>query len=399
MSDDTVEWPEFLKPRLRLFFGVDLVGSTSFKQKSKYPLKSPSDKNFGDLGASWFSEIANFYRSVEEHFKIAWDDCCISYARVLNKKLNCSPSLWKSNGDELIYSISLNEPDDVGYVLTAWLKALKAYRTELKERNQDLDIKGAAWIAGFPIDNAEVIFCKEISKQVERYRDEDPKVFHFELLEKWYHNDDEDNREGLVKDYVGPAIDTGFRVSTQATPRKFVLSLETALMLSGVTLRREFYDDFGVSRNILKMAFDGLKTFKGVLGGKPYPLFWIDFLHEDDELTKAFIKLSQTDYPNKDDILDYCEQFITDNSSQFFYPFIYEHNGNRFNQIPPNYIATLDRLTERWVAEKDRLDIRWQSMKEDISKAPPSNGNDDVVDVAQDITVPLVVDSKDASEG
>jgi len=356
-------WPSFLEPRLRLFFGVDLVGSTSFKQKGKYPLKLPSGESFGDLGASWFPEIANFYRNVEDHFGIAWDDCQKSCKVALGEELKNTPTLWKSNGDELIYSVALNDPSHVGYVLTAWIKALKAYRSDLKCRNQDLDIKGAAWVAGFPIDNAEVIFCKDISKKVERYPDEDPKVFHFKLLEQWY--EDENDRDGLVKDYVGPAMDTGFRISQQAMPRKFVLSLETALLLASEKLKLEFYEEFKVPNTILQMSFDEPKSLKGVLGGKPYPVFWIDFICEDDKLMNAYNALIKPKYPGNTNISNYCELFIRDNKSQLFQPFIYEYAGNRFNKMPPNYPETLDILTERWRGEKERLKIRWDSQLND----------------------------------
>jgi len=143
--------PGFLEPRLTLFFSVDLVGSTSLKQKGEYPLKSHEEATFKDLGASWFAPIAKFYGDVDRQFAISWRNCEIAYKNALHgKELDIKPELWKTNGDELVYTVVLNKAEHVAYVLAAWTKALRNYRNDLIKQNHDLDVKGTAWLAGFP---------------------------------------------------------------------------------------------------------------------------------------------------------------------------------------------------------------------------------------------------------
>jgi hypothetical protein len=377
--------PEFLRPRLRLFFGVDLVGSTSFKQKGEYPLKNPSEAEFRHLGAKWFSGIANFYRDVERRFSVAWADCRKAYFETTGTELGIQPKLWKTNGDELIYEVALTEAEDVAYILAAWITALKAYRRDLKiQLGHDLDIKATAWLAGFPIGNAEVVFCSDVSANIKRYQDEDPKVFHFSLLELWYEN--ESNRSGLVKDYVGPAVDTGFRIATHSTPRKFVISLEVALILSLAGPLQQFCKKYSFDQEGLTVAFDGCHAMKGVLGGRPYPIFWIDLMF-DDHLTRSFDKISPANKPEQKHTTDYIQSFIDDNKEYLFHPFIDGCKNQHFKVMPENYDSTMHRLSSRWAEEKERLNIRWESFASDSH--PNDSGKNIVSSVPEGVSVDI----------
>jgi len=317
-----------------------------------------------DLGASWFAPIAKFYGDVDRLFAISWRNCQIKYKNALHDKdLDIEPELWKTNGDELIYTVVLKEAEHVAYVLAAWMKALRDYRNDLINQNHDLDVKGTAWLAGFPIGNAEVVFATSVLPDVNHYEDEDPKVYHFSLLEKWYL--DKNNRSGLIKDYAGPAIDTGFRLSQLATPRKFIISLEIARILSLVRLQDRFCDLFEFRAEQLQMGFDGTTALKGVIGNKPYPIFWIDFLH-GDPLTDALDGVQRPNIPNNDHIAQYTKAFIDAHSRYLFHPFIRGCHSEHFKSMPKDYETTLEWLVRRWNEEKKRLEIRWDTVPEPI---------------------------------
>src|SRR5512140_1809600 len=76
------EFPEGLKPRLRLFLSVDLVGSTSYKQSRQ----------------SWSPEILSFYRNFDYALQAQYRAFSEGHKTALP-----APEFWKSNGDELLY--------------------------------------------------------------------------------------------------------------------------------------------------------------------------------------------------------------------------------------------------------------------------------------------------------
>ncbi|MCG8494404.1 MAG: hypothetical protein MI743_22535 [Sneathiellales bacterium] len=325
---------------------------------------------------------------IEDTFQQVWKEAVELCGTISDREIPNAPSLWKGVGDELIYSFCLNEPEDVIYVLMAWVKTLHIYRKQLKIRNPELDIKGCAWVADFPVDNAEIVISREIKNQSEKYPDEDPKFYHFKLLEAWYENENTSPQADLVKDYIGPAIDTGFRLAELATPQKFITSLETALLISSAqnNIPGEYYREFFGTETGLQIHFENMQSLKGVLGGKPYPVFWIDLLSENDELTKSLHKLENLTPPRSEDIKNFCEVFLKENDSQFIYPFIYQSKSPLFRRIPENYEATLNRLSERWKAEKTRLEKRYQSLRE--NDAPLESGSENVSDNPKKINLP-----------
>lgn len=81
---------EFIKPRLRLFLSVDLIGSTSFKQ-------SKANRNFDDdVVQTWFEPIIRFYHEFEKKFALE-----LNRFRELGLPHQPNPTLWKVIGDEL----------------------------------------------------------------------------------------------------------------------------------------------------------------------------------------------------------------------------------------------------------------------------------------------------------
>lgn len=244
--------PQFLKPTLRLFLSIDLVGSTALKQAGSFPLDAPAENDpLADVGAEWFNEVAGFYRDIEIEFSREWQHYRESVAKKYVWPDGQDPFLWKSNGDEVIYVKELTESRECYAAVVCWINVVHTYRKKLKARKSPLDVKAAVWVAGFPIANSEVIFSTSVGERVFPLDIGIPKVTHYYLLDKWYSGD----KEGLVRDFIGPSMDTGFRVSSKATPRKCTLSMEAALLLSLVTPPEEY-------ENKIVIRYDGRENSK-----------------------------------------------------------------------------------------------------------------------------------------
>lgn len=137
-------------------------------------------------GASWFNPISNFYRNVETRFAGEWAAFIESGKAKGAWRAGADPELWKVNGDELIFSKEISEVQQVHSCLACWMAALRGYRRELKERHPSLDLKSAAWVAGFPIGNTEIAFQRRIGRDASRQDFGFPRYSNYLFLEQWY---------------------------------------------------------------------------------------------------------------------------------------------------------------------------------------------------------------------
>lgn len=150
--------PAFLRPQLRLFLSVDLVGSTALKQGVRFPLSAPEDSSsWSRSGSEWFTAIAGFYRNFDREFKSAWKSYSESNVAAKGWVPGDRPELWKANGDELLYSKRISEVHQVVATVAVWITALRRYRKQLQQHGSPLDVKASGWLAGFPVNNSEVI--------------------------------------------------------------------------------------------------------------------------------------------------------------------------------------------------------------------------------------------------
>lgn len=211
------ELTELCRPKLKLFLSVDIVGSTSYKQRGSQTKSQ-----------DWLSFFVSFYSE---------------FSTLLNTEVTRQADgkippllVWKLLGDEVIFTVELSRCQHAADYLRAFSAALRAAPKgwELKPDRQDLALKGSAWLAGFPVGNSEVPLDSSQYSGVDGY------------------------------DYIGPLIDTGFRLKEHSTYRKLIISADLAYLLVST----------GASR--LNFFFDGDQPLKGVLRGKPYPIIWID---------------------------------------------------------------------------------------------------------------------------
>lgn len=353
-GDQLAGIPPFLRPKLRIFLSADLVGSTKLKQEARYPLSAPSpDLSVSQLAPRWLARITGFYRDVETAFRSEVRTVAEAHRRHLHRDLKALPELWKANGDELIFTAELHDATDPVYLIAAWLRALRGTVGELREPSAGgdaLDIKAAAWIAGFPIGNAEIVFRQGTAEGGDETWDEESGSHHYGLLERWY----ADERHGLVMDYIGPSIDVGFRIASQATKGKLTLSPEIALMLSLEQAHRGVADELGFERDLLAVRYDGRRSLKGVLDDVPYPLFWLD-LSPADKLAEAERQLGEPDIRM---IGRFCEVFFKLHESRVLRPFMLGCSNDHIKDAPPDYMEHLRIMAAAWKRESRRLDNR-----------------------------------------
>ena len=243
---------DFITSSLRLFLSVDVVGSTALKQR--IPKREKAGEGKSVPAEPWFSPIVQFYREIERRFFQEWQQYELKIADKTKWPAGPAPEFWKGAGDELIYTKRLTDHRQALVCLQAWIRAVNAYRTEFKKLNPTLDLKSAAWIAGFPVHNAEVFFRSSAAEKEAVVEDGDPIYSNLVLLQK-YRSANSDN--SIIRDFIGPSIDTGFRIATLASPRKLVVSVDLALILahSIPKQRREFDKDFGYKKP--QLHYDG----------------------------------------------------------------------------------------------------------------------------------------------
>ena len=353
----------FLSPRLRLFLSADIVGSTAYKQQlASSPTRKEMDRvatqpeklggHFDSSMPSWLTPIANFYRAIDRNYAAAWHQY-VAHAQSIKWPTGPAPGLWKGNGDEVIYAKELHDYREAFAGVYLWIQAVHQYRRVLRKQFPSLDVKATAWLSGFPLMNTEVIFYRQ-RPAIDEMDSGDDVFYNYYLLEQYYAPDG--NSDQMTIDYIGPSIDTGFRLSSYSTPRKFVISIDLMYMLSCAPRPPGYFSDGLVYR------YDGRHQFRGVLGGNPYPVFWIDMLHNDD-LLKEEDKLNGPNSPDKDHINGFCEKFIESQEGYIIKPFIITDGDGRFSKVPDQLLEKLRRLSEDWPKRKERHEIEVRSLK------------------------------------
>lgn len=427
---DTDSLPEFLKPRLRLFLSMDLVGSTYFKQIQNKT--SPIDTRAGERSSGtvsvdrlagpgmdpvipWLDPIIQFYARVEQIFADEWCRYCNEIVPQSGETNTTQftppknhPELWKANGDELIYTLELSCHFDAFAAIFAWLDTFRIYRKELKAKHPGLDLKASAWTAGFPVGNVEVMLLQRQINPTHRHENATnaqvtpitiPSFGQYTLtnywrLDFWYrqcnrntqdkqNSTSEQNRLILTRDYIGPSIDVGFRISKLASPRKFAITADLAFILSKPLSHATSTHESGDSTDELtdgpfierstsiRIFYDGSVPLKGVLAGKPYPFFWIDALH-DDPYHESEDALTGRQKCALNDVETFCKRFFHQNG--IIRPFI--SNGNKLHLSAPSsaYKKKLQSLARLWEDEKCRFDQE-ESIGQPSSVTNENDGN------------------------
>lgn len=264
-------------PFVLLFLSVDVIGSTSYKNQTRH---SPSAQQ------PWLGFFIDFY----QEFPALFADFCRTAGAP------AAPQIWKAVGDELVFTARLECHHHAHRYITAFKKTLKHYTVATGEK--PLRFKACAWTAGFPVINAVV-------------------------------NIGTGGR--AVEDYIGPHIDTGFRLAQFADARKLIVSVELALLLAQSAQDRDWDDDD------LRFYYDGARELKGVLGGDGYPIMWIDRgsasrtpNHQEPEF------LCYRGEARRAELRQFCADYIARHNPALVIPY-FDSDCPAFSRIPPEH--------------------------------------------------------------
>jgi hypothetical protein len=160
--------------------------------------------------------------------------------------------VWKSIGDEILFTDVLCSEAQVAAQVMAFYDALHIIDESVNEHG--LGVKGTIWTAGFPIRNKEVRFSMgEPSYTSVKGDHTDPETGdNIVIAGTWFN------------DFVGPEIDSGFRLTKHTSRRRILVSLDVA--------------DFLTRNNRphpIRVHHVGWRNLKGCYGDRPYPIFWI----------------------------------------------------------------------------------------------------------------------------
>lgn len=307
-------------PKQRIFMSIDAIGSTSIKSRMIEYGCSPDEwattflaflPKVQDLYNRKFIEIVNTYCMTEE----CEHKCVPDSEDNANNSEECNlynkkASVWKYIGDEVILAAELTcrQFQPSLYVL-ALAETIKLFNDNFMKSsiniggiNYTLQCKGAAWVAGFPVTNMEIIL---------------PGAF------------------GNVTDYLGPSIDLGFRLAHFATPERLIVSASLASLIINGSYLKKSIPYFSDTTPRVHLCFGGVIKAKGVKNGE-HPLIWYP-VTETDENKLCIVKNDDlknyfhNDYFNDSRILP----FIVDDKyiNQKYYE-EYEKAISRQKQIP-----------------------------------------------------------------
>jgi hypothetical protein len=257
--------------KLRVFFSVDLVGGTAYKNRGVIDdLASP---------ASWPNRFEQFFKDFIKSFKNG-----VAAARVGTAAgIMPPPQLWKINGDELLFTDLVYE--DPGQRVSALESSLRTFVRLVHETDErfipeGLGVRACVWTAGFPLRNKPV---KIVQGGIELMADDvgrsDPETGPTTA------------RLGTITDYIGRDMDIGFRLAALSQPGRIACSLDLA------HYALDLPDDGG-----LAVWAVGWAVLKGILGGQPYPLLWLEeqgrrrARHPWDESSNAFASPEVREY-------------------------------------------------------------------------------------------------------
>lgn len=306
--------------RVRLFLSVDLSGSTAFK--------SSRDGEARDQASpKWVTTFETFYRDFPAKFRT-------KYASIKTAQCGADdcPKLWKAVGDELVFCGLVNNRKSVMFALMAFIDTLHDYRNSFSADQLPLNLKGAGWLASFPEPNRAV--------NLRSFGDGINYLTASEALESAA------DAQPFEYDFLGKAIDTGFRVASFAKPERFVLSVQLARLLASCPAGSGF--DY-------EIRFDEPVALKGVNGNEAYPVLYIDTLeHLKEKRIREHERklLGRHQAPTRDELtrylVDYCAVVETDELN------LPMNAGDDVPAPPQSYLDHKPRISEHLLAERGR---------------------------------------------
>ncbi|WCD91524.1 hypothetical protein [Microbacterium sp. nov. GSS16] len=310
-----------------LFLSSDLVGSTSFKQKTR----------------GWQKIFLSFYRELPQMIAEA--------NREIDETTESVFHLWKAVGDELVFEVEIASEADVSRAVRVWLRAMAMYEDQVLS-DRGLALKGGAFIATFPGPDSESTIPRK--PEIE---DSDGAVV---LLNKQALTGTRAYTKYLY-DYFGPSIDTGFRLFGLSSRRYFTMSIETAWAMAAAARTADTHRQGEDIHYMSDFVFHGSHLLKGVWDGREYPVFAID-REQGDPIHKALAGIGGGPLTS-DQVIDLCHACASDESWPFAL-YLPSSDNEKFTAVPE------DAMAELYASETSM----------DGAETEPENGNGDGLD-------------------
>lgn len=288
-----------LRRKVLLYLSADLVGSTAYK-------------NNPNGAREWLRTFIDFYRDFDVYFVQQLDrqDNLSKFSRSTKPK---RPELWKSLGDEILFIVEIKNHYEAQYYVHCFRSAVSEYSSDIA-RNSPLRLKGTAWIAGFPVGNAQI-------------------------FEKNNPQSSENSPAGRkISDFIGPHIDIGFRISKYSNNFKFVISIELTLLL------------IQNPSDAFSFFIEPPQVLKGVLNHKPYPLIWLKCADAKLDIENKLLNIHQQSC-KIDELKTYCENYLKDTGKPFMVPYLIEDGA--FQTLPDWYEAEFNGIEDLFKSTED----------------------------------------------
>jgi hypothetical protein len=336
-ADDASVWPT---ARTRLFLSADIAGSTAYKQRTR---DGSTKENWAQTILSFYTEFGLIFRK-----KLALTEDRVT-AHVDYEKCK-SPLFWKAIGDEVLFCVELVAESQAYVAVGAWVNAAREYKLTLRKHR--LDLKLAAWVATFPTPNYEVVLPRAMGQDNAILQVADDALLSNGKALKQYYASNGDKLSDLNLDFIGPAMDTGFRIAQQSTTRRMAITPELARVIAlSSDLHTDIKDD-----EKLKLRYGGRAQLKGIGDATGYPMFWVDVASTDDDFVHLEDQLSERrkSYDDKD-IIKFVEAYLKD-----FAPFnctLYFPKSQRkeFSTLTAELEGELNQIRSIYSREEERL--------------------------------------------
>jgi class 3 adenylate cyclase len=216
-------------PSVAMFMSCDIVGSTAFKAQAE---------DAAGMG-NWLEAFETLFRELPLIF-------IGELARAFMAEDGLPEAgVWKVMGDEVIFLAMPASADHAQLITAAFHRSVVQYDRRLAAR-WPLRIRGCCWAAEIGERNRQI---------------EIPEMF-----------GGHDGRPYL--DFLGPDIDTGFRLSACCGSGEVIISPNLAESLAQLP-----------EQQLLHFHRTGARALKGVCGGQPFPLVLVTT--DDDPLAAA----------------------------------------------------------------------------------------------------------------
>lgn len=287
---------------LCIFFSVDIEGATKFKSEARARQHDQGWQTDND----WCSVFEKFYQDFPDFFRKSYS--ILSDRRETSDITQpCFPVIWKFVGDEILFYAPLTDSRQSLEHITAFCQAIKNYNKELANNGVDVQCKGTAWLAGFPMNNRIVLTSRSSTKS------------------------------GSIIDFIGSSVDAGFRITKYSSSKRLVISLDLLWMLVET---RHYCQDIA-RYHWFDIRFLGDHILKGVFSGQEYPIFRIVLTGENDD---AWRMPPRVEYPA---ILDFLGSFSKRLSYHtFIRPFVVDDPCGLFADIPDKFAEQRELLID-----------------------------------------------------